>query len=91
MDEPAYTLSRAVYRLTQRAVQEATLAVSTGPLSPLTEMQSVALRVGLGALIREAIATGRWYERQQQHVQQWQSADPAWTEEPPTEPARPRG
>lgn len=59
-----YVLSRAIYRLTQRAVQEATLAICQGPLSPLTEMQSVALRVALAVIVRESVAVGRWYERQ---------------------------
>lgn len=63
MREAGYVLSRAIFRLTQRAVQEATLAVCSGPLSPLTEMQSIQMRVALGAIIREAIGTGRWMER----------------------------
>lgn len=63
MDAGEYTLRRAIFRLTQRAVQEATLAICQGPLSPLTEMQSVALRVALGSIIREAIGTGRWVEQ----------------------------
>lgn len=91
MDEPTYTLNRAIYRLTQRAVQEATLAVCMGPLSPLTEMQSVALRVALGSIVREAIATGRWAERQERHRSEWQAGDPGWDSEPTTEPAQPRG
>lgn len=86
---PTYTLARAIYRLTQRAVQEATLAVSTGPLSPLSEMQSVALRVGLGQLIREAIATGRWYERQAREVAN-SNAELGWDDESTTEPRWPR-
>lgn len=82
-----YVLSRAIFRLTQRAVQEATLAICTGPLSPLTEMQSVALRVALAVIIREAVGVGRWYERQ--HPPKTSEQDPNFDNEA-TEPGPPR-
>lgn len=85
MDDAAsqYELRRTILRLTQRCVQEATLAVSKGPLSPLTAMQSLALRVALGSLIREAVGVGRWHERRLLRI-----ADPHFDDEV-TEPKRP--
>lgn len=85
-----YVLSRGIFRLTQRAVQEATLAICSGPLSPLTEMQSIQLRVALGAIVRDAIGVGRWYERQARDRREAGEveADPRFDEEP-TEPALP--
>lgn len=86
----AYVLSRAIYRLTQRGVQEATLAICSGPLSPLTEMQSLALRVALGQIIREAVGVGRWYERQAAAGRTRAPADnPHFDDEVTTEPGRP--
>lgn len=92
MDPAAeYELRRTIYRLTQRAVQEATLAICTGPLSPLTEMQSMALRIALGSIIREAVGTGRWAERQElrRDMAELVEVDPRFDEET-TEPQRPR-
>lgn len=87
----AYVLSRAIYRLTQRSVQEATMAVCQGPLSPLTEMQSIALRVALSAIVREAVGVGRWYERQAQagRTGPAMDEDPRFDDEATTEPGRP--
>jgi hypothetical protein len=64
-DDPAlsYELSRAIHRLTQRAVAAVHMIVSKGPLSPLTEMQSVTLRVALAGIVREAVGVGEWLER----------------------------
>jgi chromosome segregation ATPase len=90
MDGTEYTLRRAILRLTQRGVQEATLCVSQGPLSPLTEMQSIQLRVALGAIIREAIGTGRWLERTDRARRERGEQDPQFDEDI-TEPMPPRG
>lgn len=86
-----FVFARAIFRLTQRAVQEATLAVSPGPLSPITEMQSITLRVALGAIVREAIGTGRWIERceRARRDREHPEPDPRFDEEI-TEPAWPR-
>lgn len=89
MDGVDYTLRRAIFRLTQRAVQETTLCVTVGPLAPLTEMQSVALRIALAVIIREAIATGRWVERVERAKRERGEEDPRFDEDI-TEPMPPR-
>lgn len=89
VDGPEYVLRRAIFRLTQRAVQEATLAVCKGPLSPINEMQSIAMRVGLGAIIREAIGTGRWIERLYRARREAGEDDPRFDEDV-TEPVLPK-
>ena len=58
-----YVRSRAIYRLTQRAVAAVNLAVSKGPLAPLTGMQNITIRVALGDVVREAIGVGAWLEK----------------------------
>lgn len=58
-----FIVNRALYRLTCRDVEAATLIVTKGPLSPLTDMQSIAMRVAFNTSLREAVAIGRWAER----------------------------
>lgn len=55
-----YTRARAIYRLTQRAIAAVNLIVSKGPLSPLTGVQNLTLRVALSDVVREAIGVGKW-------------------------------
>lgn len=65
-DQPegrGYFKARAIYRLTQRAVQAVHEIVSKGPLSPLTGMQSLTLRVALADVVRESIKVGEWLSR----------------------------
>lgn len=58
-----YVITRAIFRLTQRAIEAVTLCVSRGPLSPLTQVQSIQMRVALATIMREAVSVGRWFER----------------------------
>lgn len=89
MDGPDYILRRAIFRLTERGLQEITLCVTQGPLSPLTEMQSIAIRVALRAIVAEAVGTGRWVERVHRARRDRGEDDPRFDEDV-TEPLAPR-
>lgn len=89
MDGPEYILRRALFRLTERGLQEITLCVTQGPLSPLTEMQSIAIRVALRGIVAEAVGTGRWVERVYRARRERGEDDPRFDDDV-TEPVPPR-
>lgn len=62
-DGRLFYATKAIYRLTQQCLQAATLIVTKGPISPVTDVQSIMMRVAFNGAIREAVAVGRWIER----------------------------